>query len=408
MTSTNIDYATTYFEFPTLTKIHGEPDYHTLRAMHDEIKSNAIAVASTLGGGTHGHLGLVLSNAEYAHISMVPYIRPAHPGALVIAPGTAAHEADRRQRNYRESIREWRETVDVEKTIVKQIVAALDPKYLKSLRNRLTNSITETIPKILRHLKDTYGVVPPDVLAEKEKIVRNIQYDLREPLNTFFDEVDDLRLLGVEARLPYSPAQLINFATDILLRVSAFEPSLILWNAKPAPDKTWANLLTHFETARKALRLVRGQTMKETGFQQMNHMAEQVLKEIKEVQSTVLQALDLNRDIEDQRASAFQQHRAVPEEIAEQQANVIKFNQTPTPSDAIHLQLLDMMQKMQQEIAELKKDKPSKSPFVPKYCWSHGSCGHSSKECTKKKEGHKDDATFKDKKGGRTWRCKDA
>ena len=65
MTSTSIDYVNTYFEYPTLTKIAGEPSFESLRNLHDEIKSNAMSVASTLGGGQHGHLGLVLSNADY-------------------------------------------------------------------------------------------------------------------------------------------------------------------------------------------------------------------------------------------------------------------------------------------------------------------------------------------------------
>ena len=125
MTSTSIDYATTYFEYPTLTKIAGEPTFESLRTLHDEIKSNAMSVASTLGGGQHGHLGLVLSTAEYTRISMTPFIRPNHPGTLNIALGTAAHEAARLQRAHDKLIRAWREVVDVEKTIIKQLVAAL-------------------------------------------------------------------------------------------------------------------------------------------------------------------------------------------------------------------------------------------------------------------------------------------
>ena len=33
MMSTNIDYVTTYFEYPTLTKIHGKPLYEPLKEM---------------------------------------------------------------------------------------------------------------------------------------------------------------------------------------------------------------------------------------------------------------------------------------------------------------------------------------------------------------------------------------
>ena len=39
------------------------------------------------------------------------------------------------------------------------------------------------------------------------------------------------------------------------------------------------------------------------------------------------------------------------------------------------------------------------------YCWSCGAWNHCSKDCQRKKEGHQDDATFEDKKGGSTYYC---
>ena len=39
------------------------------------------------------------------------------------------------------------------------------------------------------------------------------------------------------------------------------------------------------------------------------------------------------------------------------------------------------------------------------YCWSHGKCNHQSKDCKNKKEGHQDEATLADKKGGSTKNC---
>ena len=42
----------------------------------------------------------------------------------------------------------------------------------------------------------------------------------------------------------------------------------------------------------------------------------------------------------------------------------------------------------------------SGSPRSRQYCWSHGMTFHSSKECNKKKEGHRDDATEQSKMGG--------
>ena len=72
MGSTN--YRSDFFEFETLTPIIGKPDYQSLKRLKDQIKANAQAVPSTLGGGQHGLLGLVLSDVEYALATSENYL----------------------------------------------------------------------------------------------------------------------------------------------------------------------------------------------------------------------------------------------------------------------------------------------------------------------------------------------
>lgn len=85
------DYLT-LFPYCTIPKLHGEPTYKTLKALKDKIKANASVVQSDLGGGAHGHLGLVLVPLEYANSSATPYLRPAHPGPLIIPPRLTARQ----------------------------------------------------------------------------------------------------------------------------------------------------------------------------------------------------------------------------------------------------------------------------------------------------------------------------
>ena len=75
-----------YFQYPDLTKIIGEPNFESLTTLINELKSNAQSVHSTLGGGAHGHLGLVLSPNYYAVVApMTPYVRPLFPGVFRLA-----------------------------------------------------------------------------------------------------------------------------------------------------------------------------------------------------------------------------------------------------------------------------------------------------------------------------------
>ena len=94
MTEQKQDFVT-LFEYPTLPKIHGEPDYPQLKDLKDKLKTNATKITSDLGGGGHGHLGLVLTPAEYATVSAVPYVEPAHPGPLIIPPNCTERTENR-------------------------------------------------------------------------------------------------------------------------------------------------------------------------------------------------------------------------------------------------------------------------------------------------------------------------
>ena len=83
MTST-VNYRDTHFERDNLTPIPGKPTYETVHKLWNEIKANARPVYLRLSGGSYGHLGHVLTAAQYADISTTVFTRPAHPGPLAI------------------------------------------------------------------------------------------------------------------------------------------------------------------------------------------------------------------------------------------------------------------------------------------------------------------------------------
>ena len=68
---------------------HLQDNYGQL--MTHEIKAKDKSIYSSLGGGAHGHLGLVLTNAQYALISSTPFVYPTHPGPLIILDGKTTH-----------------------------------------------------------------------------------------------------------------------------------------------------------------------------------------------------------------------------------------------------------------------------------------------------------------------------
>ena len=87
MSASSTNYREDLFRHQDLTRIHGEPSFATLRILARELRANAGAVHSTLGGGALGHIGLLLTNAQYELLAPgTPYLRPAFP-----VPGTTHH-----------------------------------------------------------------------------------------------------------------------------------------------------------------------------------------------------------------------------------------------------------------------------------------------------------------------------
>jgi hypothetical protein len=57
------------FPHPVLPTFQGETDYQTIHATRKFLQANSWAINTHLGGGTLGHLGLIISDASYAMIA---------------------------------------------------------------------------------------------------------------------------------------------------------------------------------------------------------------------------------------------------------------------------------------------------------------------------------------------------
>ena len=116
---------------------------------------------SHLGGGTHGHLGLVLTAAQYADISTTVFTRPAQPGPLsILLAATAVRRSTLRDAHI-EDLRIFREVMVVEQALIQKIVAKIDATYLEDVQDRTTNSINVSVSALILHLQETYGTLMP-------------------------------------------------------------------------------------------------------------------------------------------------------------------------------------------------------------------------------------------------------
>ena len=240
----------THFTHSVLTKIHGKPVYDTLRLLADEVKANAAAVPTTLGGGSYGHLGLVLSAARYAALPLsAPWVTPVNPGNFTSPAGATGPQIEAARDMYRQRLRTYELFQATEKALIAQVVEAIDTIYLRAKWNRATGQYTGSIRAILLHLFTTYGKITPMDVQVKEQAVSNMAYAIMQPVDVVFDAIEDLADLAETGLSPIPSQKMVDMAYLILAKEPLFRQDLLQWNRRPTAEKTWANMMEHFRDA---------------------------------------------------------------------------------------------------------------------------------------------------------------
>jgi hypothetical protein len=85
----SVDDIISKFPTKTIPTIQGEPDYGSISNMVQLMYDNAASLPTTLGGGQHGHVGLIMTPILYATLSFEPYEHPDDPGPVPIHPNNA-------------------------------------------------------------------------------------------------------------------------------------------------------------------------------------------------------------------------------------------------------------------------------------------------------------------------------
>ena len=185
----NTDYRQTFFQVKSPTKILGEPTFEASKLLHNQVKINAQCVHSTRGGGTHGHLGLVLSANDYQLLTLTPFIRPVDPGDFQIPMDTPNLTMDQVNimREHHTSLREAFDKVDAVESALKQfLVEAIEPDYLLEIRNSITQMLEGTIPRIFTQLFAAYGSLTSQALMNKQQALATHVYDVHSPIDKLF------------------------------------------------------------------------------------------------------------------------------------------------------------------------------------------------------------------------------
>ena len=228
-----------YFEYKVLNHINGEPDFSSLQSPLLQLKSNAVLVPCHLGGGAHGFFGISLSPATYAIlVPFTPFTIPFHPGPLVHLHGATQYQVAATTTAHNESLLAFHFYQLVQRYLVQQVLEAINPKYIPTLRNRTTGCVPYDIRSHILYLFCIYGKISPQKLRTRYDNVEGMYYKLEEPIDIIFDTVEDLVEIGELAGRPYTSKQVIHLGYIILSKTRTFRGDICKWSRKLENDKT--------------------------------------------------------------------------------------------------------------------------------------------------------------------------
>jgi hypothetical protein len=184
------------FPHTILPPVEGEPDYQTINTTIKFLQANSRAIDTHLGGGTLGHLGLIISDVSYSNIAPPTANEPTFwetPNAPGWAPATtdgAAAQLSAALHVWEEDVQTYRTYTSVQQALKKQIISVFEPMYLDILNDNMVGYANISARNMLDHLFDTYGnITAVDLEINFEHMHR--VWDPQQPVETLFKKIQD-------------------------------------------------------------------------------------------------------------------------------------------------------------------------------------------------------------------------
>ena len=237
----SVEDTRTSFPQPSVPRIDGEPTYTTIKAIHDILKSNASSIPTSLGGGAHGHLGLILLPALYVIITGHNFNQPANPGTTpTIPPGSTNAQISAITRQFNTEFKEYTEYYRTDQALKQLLLGAVEEMYVSSLRNQYTGYTAVTTMQILTHLYDNYGQISNLDLDGNEHNMKK-KYDLDQPIDVLFHQIEAAEEYAATGNSPFTARQIVNTAFLLIFATGAYKDECKAWKRLAPATQTWAN-----------------------------------------------------------------------------------------------------------------------------------------------------------------------
>ena len=228
----------------TATKIHGQPTDHNVTLLEKELIAIAATIPSTLGGGNHGHAGLIVEPAKYLTMTGgTAFIQPGNPGIYPagLAPNAAAGTRAREEAEHKELIAQYEIHKGVEQALKDIIIQAVDEDYLLEIEDETLGFLNETPRSMIIHLRNRGGAL--DFADTKTLLTeRDQEWDASEIPTIYFNRVEKAMQQLTRAGITSDLKERTDMALYYLKSTGEYDAAVREWETKPVATRTWANI----------------------------------------------------------------------------------------------------------------------------------------------------------------------
>ena len=279
----------------------------------------------------------------------------------------------------------------VKKVARNMIIRAVDDKFICSLKHPRTIYANVEPITILQHLWNNYGTVEADDLEENEKRMK-APWCPPETIETLFEQLLVGQTYAVDAGgETCADTTIVRWGYENIKNTGLFDSPCEKWREKPRADRTWDAFKKHFTRANNHRLKTTNTGTADYSANAMNHT---------EVQDMIRGEV----------------HSILSQHSQNDCSTITETQHTPPAANAVTMEAIRKL--IQDTMAQNLTCKPT-TDTTPRtytnphqaivngnkvtYCWSHGitrNLDHNSCTCSNKKEGHQEDATYYNRKGG--------
>jgi hypothetical protein len=122
-----VDEIINSFISPVIPKVKYGPTFEGIQVKTRLLNVNAISVPSMAGEGDPGHLGIIMTQVDYAAISATPWVEPLNYGSIPVFPlDTNAVYAAQTTRMHDECCRIYTNRIHVDPALKRIMLEAYD------------------------------------------------------------------------------------------------------------------------------------------------------------------------------------------------------------------------------------------------------------------------------------------